>query len=160
MEKKDIPVRGENTQGEHELVQTADLPSDVLWRHFTAEHRHDDTAATKSNASDDASDVEEDPRVRVDGLEHSTDNEDEGANRDGPLATESMGDGPDGEACNEGAELLQADGEGADGGRIRRVVAEVALERFQGQDSAYDARVVADCADRVSREVRLPLPQW
>lgn len=106
------PVGSEYAEREHELVETPNLPTNLLWRHLGAEHRHDYAAASKSNACYYPAHVEHGPAVRVDSLHHGTEDEDEGTDGDGVAPAQLVCDRPDGEAGHECTKLLQADGEG------------------------------------------------
>lgn len=149
------PVRREDAQREHQLVEAAHLPADLLGHHLGGEHGHDDAAAAQADAREDAAEVERLDGVRVDRLDQRAQHEDERADGNRPLAAQLVGDGPDGEAGEEGAQLLQPHGEGGDARGFVVAIAEVALVRGQREHAADDPGIVSDCEAR-QRAVKLP----
>ena len=142
------PVGGEDAKGKHELVEAADLATDLLGDHLTAEHWNYDAATAESDARDDAANVEDRKIVTVDGLEDATDEKDDGANENRPATSITVSDGPDGETCDESAQLLQTDGKGVDASLILFAIAEIGFERLESENAADDAGIVANCERR------------
>lgn len=67
---------GKRTEGVHELIETANLPTQFFRCHLTAEHGHHNTTSTKTESGYDSCDIEGGSRMGVDGLDDDTDDED------------------------------------------------------------------------------------
>ena len=76
----------------------------------------------------------------VDGLDDGTDAEDGRRQHQRLLPAQAVGDGPDDEACCEGASLLQSDAERVDAGLVGGGVVEVVDVGGEGQHAAYKSR--------------------
>ena len=109
------------------MVEAADLTTNLLWCHFSAEHWHDYATSTEANACNEPSYQKRGRAVTIDGLHPGAGDENEGADGNGKSASEHMGHGPDSEAGYEGAKLLQANCEGRDAGRRVLIVVKIVL---------------------------------
>lgn len=116
----------------------------MLRRHLAGEHRHHDTTPAQANTRHNSPDKERRARVRIHRLYDRPDDEYHRADDQTPFPAPAVRDGPDGEAGDEGAELLQGDGERGDSGCVGFGVGVVGHEGFEGEDAADYAAVVAD----------------
>lgn len=97
------------TKSIEELVEAANLTTQLLRSHLTREHGHYYTASSQANASNQSSSQKGAKGMCVDSLDNGANDEDGRTQDQSPFATESMRDWPYGKTCEESAQLLEAD---------------------------------------------------
>lgn len=73
----------------------------MLRRHLCAIHGNDDSRHADTKATDNTSDIEAGDGVRIDGLQYSTDAEDQRGECQGPSSAKACSEGPDEETGKE-----------------------------------------------------------
>ena len=109
-----LPVASKDPPCEKPLIPAPDPAAQLLRRHLRRVERDQHARGANPQPRDDAPRVEAGDGPRVGRLHRGANDENEGGELHARAAAEARGEREDGEAADEGAALLEPDGQGLD----------------------------------------------